>query len=100
LKGEGGAAAAAAAARWLAAAAVTAGSAYGLGEQPGRLHFSRRLLAVLRGRPRILVPVRQYYVPAGTVPLLASNPGVRSDVQSHAEIFGAEIWGAAQQEPR
>ena len=59
MKGEGGGAAAAAAG-WLAAAAVTAGSVCGLGEQPGRLHFSRRLLAVLHGRPRILVPVRQY----------------------------------------
>jgi hypothetical protein len=59
LKGEDGGAAAAAAG-WLAAAAVTASSAYGWVSSQADFIFSRRLLAVLRGRLRILVLVRQY----------------------------------------
>jgi hypothetical protein len=59
LKGEGGGGGAAAAG-WLAAAAVTAGSASGWVSSQADFIFSRRLLAVLRGRPRILVSVRQY----------------------------------------
>jgi hypothetical protein len=33
-----------------------------MSEQPSRLHTSRKLLAALRGRPRILVPVRLYRI--------------------------------------
>eukprot|EP01047_Picozoa_sp_COSAG01_P098488 COSAG01_NODE_28670_length_655_cov_38.739209_1_plen_77_part_01 len=49
---------AAAAAGWLAAAARSAGSAAGW--VSSQVDFMEILLAVLHGRPRILVPVRQY----------------------------------------
>ena len=53
---------AAAAAGWLAAAARTAGSANGWVSSQADFIVSRRLQAVLHGRLRTLVPVRQYKI--------------------------------------